>query len=422
MVSQQRKQSSPKQDNQSNQGYLAENILHFARTLRKAGLSVPSARVLEAIDAIQFSGITRRDDIYSTFQCLFITSRDQQEIFDQCFHIFWRNPEFLERAMSLLLPTTFLENAPQDEKDKALKRVSQAFAPEQKNERPKEKTDEDIEIEFDARLTSSNEKVLRHKDFEQMSADEQRRALEIIRHLQLPADLITTRRFSPSVQKQRIDSRKTMQASMRRGADIIELKHKAKKIQRAPLVILCDISGSMSEYSRMLLHFIHSLSSARDRIHSFTFGTELHNITRQMKYKDVDEALAAVGQQIDDWSGGTRISTAIHDFNQHWSRRVLGQRANVLLITDGLERDGAHDLSLEMERLQKSCRKLIWLNPLLRYDGFQAKARGIKLMLPHVDEFRSAHNINSLEDLAKSLQNNWQPRQRRHNNGPIRND
>ena len=392
-------------------GYLAENILHFARTLRKAGISLPPTRVLEAIEAIQFSGLTRRDDIYDTFRCLFITSRDQQEIFDQCFHIFWRNPEFLERAMSLLLPTTFLENAPQDEKDKALKRVSQAFAPEQKNQPPKEKEDEELEVEFDARLTSSDEKVLRHKDFEQMSAEEQQKALELIKRLQLPAELITTRRFSPSVQKQRIDTRKTMQASMKRGADIIELKYKAKKVQRAPLVILCDISGSMSEYSRMLLHFIHSLSSARDRIHSFTFGTELHNITRQMKYKDVDEALAAVGQQIDDWSGGTRISSAIHDFNQHWSRRVLGQRANVLLITDGLERDGAYDLALEMDRLHKSCRKLIWLNPLLRYDAFQAKARGIKLMLPHVDEFRSAHNINSLEGLIESLQNTRRPAQ-----------
>ncbi|KLN62554.1 von Willebrand factor A [Kiloniella spongiae] len=399
------------QNSQFKEGYLAENIMHFARTLRKAGLSLPPARVLEAIDAITFSGLTRRDDIHATFQCLFINSRDQQEIFDQCFHIFWRNPEFLERAMSLLLPTTFLENAPQDEKDKALKRVSQAFAPEQKKQPAPEKDEEEPEIEFDARLTSSDEKVLRHKDFEQMSAQEQQKALNLIKRLQLPAEQIKTRRFSPSVQKQRIDTRRTMQASMRRGADIIELKYKAKKIQRAPLVILCDISGSMSEYSRMLLHFIHSLISARDRIHSFTFGTELHNITRQMKYRDVDEALAAVGQQIDDWSGGTRISSALHDFNQHWSRRVLGQRANVLLITDGLERDGAYDLSVEMDRLHKSCRKLIWLNPLLRYDAFQAKARGIKLMLPHVDEFRSAHNINSLEGLIESLQNNSRPAQ-----------
>ncbi|WP_085907557.1 vWA domain-containing protein [Kiloniella majae] len=397
------------QNNKRDEGYLAENILHFARTLRKAGLALPPARVLEAIEAIQFSGLTRRDDIYATFRCLFISSRDQQEVFDQCFHIFWRNPEFLERAMSLLLPTTFLENAPQDEKDKALKRVSQAFAPEQKNTPPQEKPDDDLEVEFDARLTSSDEKVLRHKDFEQMSVEEQQRALALIKRLQLPAEEITTRRFTPSHQKQRIDTRRTMQASMRRGADIIDLKYKAKKVQRAPLVILCDISGSMSEYSRMLLHFVHSLGSARDRIHSFTFGTELHNITRQMKYKDVDEALAAVGQQVDDWSGGTRISSALHDFNQHWSRRVLGQRANVLLITDGLERDGAYDLSLEMDRLHRSCRKLIWLNPLLRYDAFQAKARGIKLMLPHVDEFRSAHNINSLEGLIESLQNKKRP-------------
>mgnify|MGYP001942652109 CR=1 FL=1 len=385
---------------------MAENLVHFARTLRKAGLNIPPARVLDAIDAIEITGLGRRDDLYATLSCLFITSRDQQEIFDQCFYIFWRNPDLLQRAMAMLLPTTFLENAPKDEKDKALKRVSEAFTPDQEKPPAREEDEEKTEVEFDARLTISDEEVIRHKDFEQMSSQEQQNALRLIKRLKLPSEDIITRRFSPTPRGQRIDARRTMQASLRSGGDIIELRHKSRQHKKAPLVVLCDISGSMSHYSRMLLHFVHTLSGARDRIHSFVFGTRLHNITRQMRNKDVDEALDAVGKQIDDWSGGTRIATALHEFNQHWSRRVLGQGANVLLITDGLERESDQDLSLEMDRLHRSCRKLIWLNPLLRYDAFEAKARGIKLMLPHVDEFRSAHNLESLERLVESLQSN----------------
>ncbi|MEH6629683.1 MAG: VWA domain-containing protein [Halopseudomonas aestusnigri] len=398
--------SSPPKNDNPNEGYLAQNLLHFARTLRKAGLKVPSSKVIDAVGAIEITGLGRRDELHATLGCLFVTRRDQQEIFDQCFYIFWRNPELLERAMSMLLPTTFLENAPKDEKDKALKRVSEAFTPEQEKPRPPEEEEEKNEIEFDARMTISDNEVLRHKDFEQMSTQEQQNALRLIKRLKLPSENIITRRFSPTLCRHRVDMRRTMQASMRNGGDIIDLRHKSRQHKRAPLVVLCDISGSMSHYSRMLLHFIHTLSGARDRIHSFVFGTRLHNITRQMCNTDVDEALEAVGKQVDDWSGGTKIATALHDFNKDWSRRVLSQGANILLITDGLERESEQDLSLEMDRLHRSCRKLIWLNPLLRYDAFEAKARGIKLMLPHVDEFRSAHNLESLEGLVESLQSN----------------
>ncbi|MCZ4281425.1 VWA domain-containing protein [Kiloniella laminariae] len=385
-------------------GYLAENLLHFARTLRKAGLPVSPSRVHEAIDAIKIGGLSRRDDFYATLRCLFITSHDQQEIFDQCFHIFWRNPELLERAMQMLLPTTFLENAPKDEKDRALRRVSEAFAPEQQPHPPRDDEDDEPEIEFDARMTVSEEDVLRHRDFEQMTSQEQSQALQLLRKLTLPSEDILTRRFIPDTKGRMIDGRKSLQTSLRLGGDSILLRRKARRREKSPLVILCDISGSMSHYSRMLLHFIHGLSSARDRIHSFVFGTRLHNITRQMRHRDVDEALDAVGKQVDDWSGGTRIAATLHDFNKTWSRRVLGQGANVLLITDGLERESDQDLSLEMDRLHRSCRKLIWLNPLLRFDGFEPRAKGIQLMLPHVDQFRSAHNINSLESLVDSLQ------------------
>jgi uncharacterized protein with von Willebrand factor type A (vWA) domain len=170
-----------------------------------------------------------------------------------------------------------------------------------------------------------------------------------------------------------------------------------------PLVILADISGSMSQYTRVFLHFLHAMTEDRRRVHTFLFGTRLTNITRQMRHKDPDEAMALCSGIVKDWSGGTRIGEALGTFNQQWSRRVLGQGAVVLLITDGLEREEVDGLSDAMERLHKSCRRLVWLNPLLRFEGFEARARGVRAMLPHVDELRAVHNLNALGDLCRSL-------------------
>src|SRR6185369_2536727 len=170
-----------------------------------------------------------------------------------------------------------------------------------------------------------------------------------------------------------------------------------------PLVVLCDISGSMSRYSRLFLHFMHSTTNDRDRVYTFVFGTRLTNITRYLRYRDVDLALDRVAEIVADWSGGTRIGKCLAEFNRLWSRRVLGQGAVVLFVSDGLDRDAASGLAREMERLHKSCRRLIWLNPLLRYDRFQPKSLGIRAILPHVDEFRPAHNLASLAELVAAL-------------------
>ncbi len=197
--------------------------------------------------------------------------------------------------------------------------------------------------------------------------------------------------------------RRTLRASLRSGGAIIPLKRKMPEKKPPPLVILCDISGSMTQYSRMLLHFMHAITNDRDRVHTFVFGTRLTNITRYMRARDIDEALDSVSEKVEDWSGGTRIGTTIAEFNQFWSRRVLGQGAVVLFISDGLDRDAGDGLGVEMERLHKSCRQLIWLNPLLRYDGFEPRSKGIKAILPHVDQFRTVHNLNSLKDLSDVL-------------------
>jgi uncharacterized protein with von Willebrand factor type A (vWA) domain len=194
-----------------------------------------------------------------------------------------------------------------------------------------------------------------------------------------------------------------MRSALRTGGDLILPRFRSTRTVHPPLVVLADISGSMSQYTRIFLHFLHALTEKRRRVHTFVFGTRLTNITRQMRHRDPDEALADASKAVKDWSGGTRIGDALGEFNRLWSRRVLGQGATVLLITDGLERDHVEGLAEEMERLQKSCRRLIWLNPLLRFEGFEARARGVRAMLPHVDEIRAVHNLEAMSDLVAAL-------------------
>ena len=259
------------------------------------------------------------------------------------------------------------------------------------------------EVEVDARFTFSGNEVLRGKDFAQMSAAEIAEAKRAIAELRMPFDMVRTRRFRPDPHGRRADPRAMMRSALRTGGKLILPKFRSPRKIHPPLVVLADISGSMSQYTRIFLHFLHALAENRRRVHTFVFGTRLTNLTRQMRHRDPDEALANCSSAVKDWSGGTRIGDTLAEFNRLWSRRVLGQGAVVLLITDGLERDDVAGLSEEMERLKKSCRRLIWMNPLLRFDGFEARARGVRAMLPYVDEFRPVHNLNALADLVASL-------------------
>lgn len=384
----------------ASKGTFAENIIHFGRTLRRAGLPVGPGRVIEAIKAVECVGLERRDDFYWTLHSIFVNRYDQNALFDQAFHIFWKNPDILKKMMNMMLPTTFLDQVDSDTEEIS-KRLSQALAP---SEAPGNQDDEGREeVEINAELTTSANELLQEKDFEDMSNEEMEQSKKAIRTLRLPIREVKTRRLRPSNSAQKVDMRRTLRASQRTGGATIPLRFKAPVKRHPPLVVLCDISGSMSQYSRMLLHFVHALTNDRDRVHTFVFGTRLTNITRYMRYRDVDEALDAMGEKVEDWSGGTRIGTTIAEFNKHWSRRVLGQGAVVLFISDGLDRDEAEGLGTEMDRLHKSCRQLIWLNPLLRYDGFAPRARGIKAILPHVDIFKTVHNLKSLQDLSDVL-------------------
>ena len=308
--------------------------------------------------------------------------------------------------MRLLLPSI----GGAEPKEQISRRIAEALAAGQSNaEKPK--SDEE-EIELDAAMTFSDAEQLRHQDFEAMSIDAMQRARQAIARMRLPLAEVATRRLRPDPRGRRIDLRATLRSAMRTGGHPLRLERREPRRRPPPLVILCDISGSMSRYSRMLLHFVHALANDRDRVHTFVFGTRLTNITRLLKQRDVDAALNRIGTAVDDWSGGTRIGAVLEQFNRLWSRRLLGQGAVVLLITDGLDRDAGEGLAAAAERLHKSCRRLIWLNPLLRWEGFEPKSRGAQALLPEVDEFRPVHNLESLGALAEALSRPAPPKPR----------
>jgi uncharacterized protein with von Willebrand factor type A (vWA) domain len=383
---------------QEQRGKLVDNLMLFARVLRAAGLPVGPGKVIDAAEAVRAVGLASREDFYWTLHAVFVNRRDQREVFDQAFHVFWRNPRLLERMMSIALPQTVVP--PEEERRELSKRVADAFRAMSEAEAQAHET---IKTEIDAAMTWSEDEQLRHQDFEKMSTEELERAKRAIARLRLPVEERPIRRFELHHAGDRFDLRATLRRSLRGGGQDLEILRKRKRTRRPPLVILCDISGSMARYARMLLHFLHALTNDRDRVYTFLFGTRLTNVTRHLRYKDPDVALARVGEAAEDWSGGTRIGVSLHEFNRLWSRRVLAQGAVVLLISDGLDREGAKGLSREIERLHKSCRRLVWLNPLLRYEGFEPRSTGIRAMLPHVDEFRPVHNLDSLEQLAAAL-------------------
>ncbi|MBL8708073.1 MAG: VWA domain-containing protein [Rhodospirillaceae bacterium] len=378
---------------------LYENILHFARVLRRAGLPIGPGQTMEAIAAVKAAGLGSREDLYWALHATFVNRRDQREIFDQAFHVFWRNPKLLNRIMGLLLPR-FREEPKEDVDQELAPRIADAMA----GERPRQAPDvpDTEELTLDASLTYSDRELLQAKDFDRMTAAEIALAKDLIRRFRLAVVEVPTRRYRPDPNGNRVDLRATLRASLR-NAGAIPLRLRSPKRRHPPLVVLCDISGSMSRYSRLFLHFLHAVTSDRDRVHTFLFGTRLTNITRDLKLRDVDVALDLVARHVQDWSGGTRIGPSIAEFNRRWGRRVLGQGAIVLLITDGLDRDSIDLLESEMERLHKSCRRLIWLNPLLRYDAYQPISQGPRVMIRHVDDFRAIHNLDSMQQLAIAL-------------------
>lgn len=379
-------------------GALAANLLAFTRLLRRTGLPVGVSEGLHALEALEAVDLADRRQVHAALRAVMVHRHEHFDLFDQAFLLFWRDPEAGRNAaaMALMEGMKSREKAPP-----TARRIAEAMRSPAPPQAPRPPEEEKREV--DMTLTVSDRERLQTMDFEAMSAAEIAEAKREIRKLVLPLDARRTRRFRPDPAGPVVDLRATIKASLRQGGEILTLERRRRVTRPPPLVALCDISGSMSRYAQVLLHFLHAVTNDRDRVHSFLFGTRLTNVTRQLRHRDAEVAFELVSHMVPDWSGGTRIGEALELFNKHWARRVLGQGAVVLLITDGLDREGAKGLAEATDRLRRSCRRLVWLNPLLRYEGFQPRSQGIRAMLPHVDEFRPVHNLASLGALVASL-------------------
>jgi uncharacterized protein with von Willebrand factor type A (vWA) domain len=376
--------------------------MHFARVLRGAGLPIGTAALLDALRALAVIDITRRDDFRACLRAVFVHREEHLGLFEEAFRLFFRDPFGAEQALSTLLP-----QAPPEEAAPAVpRRLADALRPGPAA-RPPDEPEQLVEIE--AALDFSDREALRTKDFESMTAEELRRAREAVARMRFFVEPVPTRRMQPSPGGA-VDLRATLRAALRGGGRDIPLRFRRRRERPPPVCVLCDISGSMGRYTEMLLRFLHVLVNERERVHAFLFGTRLTNVTRALRHRDIDVALKRCGLEVTDWAGGTRIGAALDEFNRRWSRRVLAQGAIVLLITDGLDREAAEGLPEAAERLHKSCRRLVWLNPLLRYEGFEPRAQGIRALLPHVDDFRPVHNLESLDQLAAVLAHGLPPR------------
>ena len=399
------KNSDPNIADQLNTGSgekLSDNVLYFARVLRSAGIPIGSGRILEAIKAINKIGLADKSIFYWALHSVFVHKNEHREIFDQTFKIFWKNPRLLEKMMQLALPK-LNTGTPETSDADINRRVQEAFNTDNISEDNYVDASTEDELEFDAVMTYSESELLQGMDFEQMSYDEINKAKKVIAQMNLAIPQVKSRRFKSSSFRRKIDLRQSLKGANKFCGEYIPLRYKSRKDKNPPIIAICDVSGSMSRYSRMLLHFMHVLTTLRNDVHTFLFGTRLTNVTRFLRFKDVDEALAATSSAVEDWSGGTRIGDCLKEFNFNWSRRVLGPSAIVLFITDGLDRGGGIGLSKQIKLIQNSSKRLIWLNPLLRYEEFAPKPTGVKAILPYVDEFRPIHSLESLDQLVDAL-------------------
>jgi uncharacterized protein with von Willebrand factor type A (vWA) domain len=379
---------------------LADNIVHFARVLRDAGMPIGPDRVLAAMAAVECVGIDRREDVHAALSAVMIDRHEQQALFDIAFDAFWRDPRLLEKLMLELLPR--ITGRGDKARDPRPRRLGDALAaPRRDPAAAPAPPAADRRLDFDASLTFSDRERLQRADFETMSADEFELAKQLAEHLPLPVDPVRRRRHERAP-RGTLDLRATL-LRMARAPDTLAPAFTRARRETPPIVVLLDISGSMDRYARLLLYYVHGLARRDLDVHTFTFGTRLTNITRCMKDRDPDVALRQADQRVADWKGGTRIASCLGEFNRTWARRVLSFNAAVLLVTDGLDRDEHGDLAEEAARLRRSAHQLVWLNPLLRYEGFEPRAAGVRALLPHVDRMLPVHNLASLADLGRAL-------------------
>ena len=369
-------------------GNLLEHVLGFTHLLRAMGVNVGPGQSLDLVRALEHAPITSREDFRAAARCTLVVRREDLALFDAAFTFYWRTPG--TDPMMLAIPIVPVAGKP-------LRLPRRAKQPGDGGESEREEEQITLQLAF-----SANE-LLRKKDFGSFSWEEVQAAKALMRRMTWRVEQRRTRRSRPAQNGGRLDMRRLLRRNLRYGGEMIDLTWREARTRPRPLVVLCDISGSMERYSRILLQFIHTISNGLHDVEAFVFGTRLTRITRMLGKRDIDDAIGEVGKQVLDWSGGTRIGDAVKEFNFRWGRRVLGRGAVVLLISDGWDRGEPALLSREMGRLQRSCHRLIWLNPLLGSPGYEPLTRGMQAALPFVDDFLPVHNLKSLEQLGARL-------------------
>ena len=378
---------------------LARNVVHFVRVLRGAGLPMSPAQAVDALAALHWIDLGRRDDVRAALAALLVSAPDERDLFNAAFDLFWRDPDWEGKLRALLLPKV-RGGLPPPKRNNRLADALAVRAPPSPHRKAPQETEQH---ELHAHVTFSAEERLRHRDFDTLSADEWRTLRHLIRGQRLPLATEPTRRLKAASHGTHADLRASARHAVRAGGDWTVWKYRAVVERKPPLVLLLDISGSMSSYSRAVLYFCHALLQSRERLQVFLFGTRLTNATRALRERDPDVAIATLTDQVVDWSGGTRIGAALAEFNRRWARRVLTGRATVLLVTDGLDHQAIDVLDTEMARLHRFAHRIVWLNPLLRFSGFSPKARGVQAILPYVDAHRPVHNLASLAAFGRDF-------------------
>jgi len=370
---------------------LLDNLLIFGRVLRRAGVDVHRGRLLDVIEALGHVNLGDRDEVYHTCRTLLVHRQEQIAIFDRAFAAFWR--EHHEREA---------RSGPRPEASRASAvKIEEVLAPDEFSA-PSGTDEAEEDITNSGLQTWSDLGRLANKDFAAFTTDEIAEAGAALSRLAWTPGERRTRRWVRG-RGSRIDLRRAIAESLRTGGDVVKLGRRARRVRPRPLVLLCDVSGSMERYSRMLLHFAHAVTKRHRRVEAFLFSTQLTRITRQLRMPRPDDALAAVSRSVPDWSGGTRIGGAVKQFHQRWSRRVLNGGPVVLLISDGWDRGDPGELGEQIARLQRSCHRLVWLNPLLGTADYAPLTRGLQAALPFVDDFLPARTLTNLTDLAIHL-------------------
>ncbi len=373
-------------------GNLLRNAVLFGRLLRSLGMNVTPTQVVDVVESLNHIHIGNRSDFKDGLRALLVHRHEQIPLFDQAFDLFWvaRSENELDSLdVGSLRPQR--KQQPQIEKVKDIDEDQKGDA---------EESDDPIRETIQ---TYSDIDLLRQKDFARLDEDELAKMRKLMSAISWQLKPRRTRRTEQDQRGTILDLRRTIRHNIRHGGEIVNLLKRKRKVKRRPLVLICDISGSMERYSRVLLQFIYMVSSHIDRVESFVFGTRLTRITRQLRHRDINHALSEASRTVNDWAGGTRIGESIRTFNYRWARRVLNQGAVVLIISDGWDRGDVEVLRTEMDRLHRSCYRLIWLNPLLGDEDYQPLVRGIQAALPHVDDFLPVHNLASLSSWRNVL-------------------